>query len=170
MRLVPAAVVVFAAASWAALLGGAPLLVSPTSSDAAVVAAAFVYRAGSVLCHQQHGRSFELDGTQLPVCARCTGLYAGGAAGAALAWLGLLAHWRRAAAPRLSIDRWRVLAVASALPMLAAWAGEHGLGVGVTNLIRFTTALPLGAAVAAIVVAWAGGARFHDSPAATAIH
>lgn len=166
----PAAVVVLAAASWAALLCGAPLLVSPASSDPAVVAAALVYRAGSVLCHQQHGRSFELDGTQLPVCARCTGLYAGGAAGAVLAWLGLLTRRRRAAAPQLSIDRWRILAVVSALPMLAAWAGEHGLGVGVTNLVRFTTALPLGAAVAAIVVAWAGGARFQDSPDVTAIH
>jgi uncharacterized membrane protein len=144
--------------------------VSPASSDAAVVAAALVYRAGSVLCHQQHGRSFELDGSQLPVCARCTGLYAGAGAGAALAWLGLLARRQRAAAPQLSIDRWRILAVVSAMPTLTAWAAEHGLGLGVTNLVRFATALPLGAAVAAIVVAWAGGARFNDNPAETAIH
>ena len=32
---------------------------------------------GSVVCHQMAERSFILGGKQLPVCARCTGIYAG---------------------------------------------------------------------------------------------
>jgi hypothetical protein len=170
VRLLPAALVVIAAAAWAGMVGSAPLLLSPASDDRAVFAAAWVYRAGSILCHQQTGRSLAIHGVQLPVCARCAGLYAGGAAGAALAWLGLFAAWRRGAGPHLSIDRWRVAAVVSGLPLLVAWTGEHGLGVSVSNLGRFTTALPLGASVAAIVVFWAGSVPFHDSPPATAIH
>lgn len=32
---------------------------------------------GSAVCHQMAERSFILDGKQLPVCARCTGIYSG---------------------------------------------------------------------------------------------
>src|SRR5260221_7816536 len=38
-----------------------------------------VYGMGSVLCHQRPERSFHLWGVQLPVCARCVGVYAGAA-------------------------------------------------------------------------------------------
>lgn len=34
------------------------------------------------VCHQQPERSFFLNGLQLPLCARCTGIYAGLIAGA----------------------------------------------------------------------------------------
>ena len=45
------------------------------------------YAAGSIVCHQIPERSFHIAGVQLPVCARCTGLYAGALAGVAwLAW------------------------------------------------------------------------------------
>lgn len=170
MRLLPAAVVVLAAAGWVGLLGGAPLMVAPAASDTAAFAAAWTYRAGAMLCHQQTGRSFAVRGVQLPVCARCTGLYAGGAVGAVLAWFGLLAARRRAQVLRLSLDRWRAITVACAIPMIAVWAAEHGLGVSVNNVVRFATALPPGAAVAVIVTCWAGGVGFHDSPPETAIH
>jgi len=170
MPLLRAAAVVVAAAAWLALLAGAPLLLGPASSDAAAVTAAWVYRAGAVLCHQQEGRSFAVHGTQLAVCARCTGLYAGGAAGALLAWILLATARGRARTPSLPLARWRAIAVASGLPMLVAWAAEHAVGAGVSSLARFATALPLGACVAAIVVAWAGGARIDDTPPATAIH
>ena len=170
MRLSAAAIVVLAAASWVAVLAAAPRLVTSASGDAAVWAAAWVYRAGGLLCHQQTGRSFATGGVQLPVCARCTGLYAGGAAGAVLAWLALAAASRRRRPPSLSLSRWRWLTALSALPLLAAWTAEHAMGLGVSNLARFGTALPLGAVVATVVVFWAGGARFDDSAAATAIH
>ena len=46
-----------------------------------IPAAAVMYAAGSFICHQIPERSFHLDGIQLPVCARCFGLYGGGALG-----------------------------------------------------------------------------------------
>ena len=42
----------------------------------------WLYAVGWLICHQRPERSFHLAGAQLPVCARCLGLYAGGAAGA----------------------------------------------------------------------------------------
>ena len=42
-----------------------------------------VYQAGSLVCHQRPERSFHLAGVQLPVCARCFGLYLSGAVGLA---------------------------------------------------------------------------------------
>ena len=45
-------------------------------------ASAGVYLAGAILCHQQPARTFHAWGTQLPVCARCLGLYGGAALGA----------------------------------------------------------------------------------------
>ena len=47
---------------------------------------AFIFAVGSVVCHQLPERSFFLDGRQLPVCARCTGLYLSGAAGLVAWW------------------------------------------------------------------------------------
>ena len=38
------------------------------------------YSIGHVICHQLPVRSFHLWGAALPVCARCTGIYAGAAA------------------------------------------------------------------------------------------
>jgi hypothetical protein len=40
-----------------------------------------------VICHQQAARSFAIWSQQLPVCARCTGIYAGAAMIAMLATL-----------------------------------------------------------------------------------
>ncbi|HYE84960.1 MAG TPA: DUF2085 domain-containing protein, partial [Vicinamibacterales bacterium] len=49
---------------------------------------AFAYAVGGVICHQQPERSFFWDGQQLPVCARCAGLYLSGMGGA-IAWLAI---------------------------------------------------------------------------------
>jgi hypothetical protein len=43
------------------------------------VVALAVYGAGSIICHQLPERSFQLRSTEMPVCARCTGIYAGAA-------------------------------------------------------------------------------------------
>src|SRR5262245_28340583 len=48
--------------------------------------AAAVYAAGALVCHQRPERSFYLAGAQLPVCARCLGLYVGGLLGA-ITWV-----------------------------------------------------------------------------------
>src|SRR5262245_33087060 len=41
--------------------------------------AVLIYAVGGSVCHQRPERSFYLWGRQLPVCARCTGIYAGAA-------------------------------------------------------------------------------------------
>ena len=56
------------------------------------------------------------------------------------------------------------------LPTLAAWVGEHVAGLPVSGAARALLAIPLGAAVAAIVTLWVGGAAFDDTPAASALH
>ena len=103
----------------------------------------------------------------MPVCARCAGLYFGGAAGAlaALAWVSAA---RRP--PRLPLGRARIGVVACAVPTAAAWALEHLGGVAVRGDARGALAVPLGAAIAAIVTLWAGGARFEDAAAGSALH
>ena len=37
----------------------------------------FMERMGSAVCHQMVERSFIFDGMQMPLCARCTGIYIG---------------------------------------------------------------------------------------------
>ncbi|MBR4283888.1 MAG: DUF2085 domain-containing protein [Anaerotignum sp.] len=37
----------------------------------------FMERMGSAVCHQMAERSFIFDGMQMPLCARCTGIYTG---------------------------------------------------------------------------------------------
>ncbi|MHC1709632.1 MAG: DUF2085 domain-containing protein [Methanomassiliicoccales archaeon] len=53
-----------------------------------------VYLLGDINCHQQSDRSFELNGNQMPFCARDLGLLAGAVLGlAAFALLGRKVPW-----------------------------------------------------------------------------
>jgi uncharacterized membrane protein len=110
---------------------------------------ALAYAAGSLVCHQIPERSFHIGGAQLPVCARCTGLYLGAAAGA-LFWLALS---RR----RLTIPRARTVLAIAAIPtvmtLVLAWAGWWDA----SNAVRAVTALPLGISGGAIVLAGVSG-------------
>jgi uncharacterized membrane protein len=103
--------------------------------------AVVVYMAAGRVCHQQPERSFYSDGAQWPVCARCAGLYL--AAPVAAAWV--LTRRRRMA----PMDRPAYLAMAvAAVPTVVTLAWEWG-GLGTPpNLVRFVSALPLGAAIA----------------------
>jgi hypothetical protein len=65
----------------AALVAATRIAALPHRGDAAYLLSAAVYFSGSLLCHQRPERSFYLWGTQLPVCARCAGIYAGAALG-----------------------------------------------------------------------------------------
>jgi len=102
-----------------------------------------IYSTGSFICHQRPERSFFLFGRQLPVCARCTGLYAGAALGAPLALL---------LATSAASSRARVLFVAAALPTATTWVVEYAGFAHVSNAIRFTAALPLGFTAAWLVL------------------
>jgi uncharacterized membrane protein len=125
-----APLVVFVAIAWLAVLIAAPFLPA--------VPAAFVYVFGSRICHQIAERSFHLDGAQLPVCARCIGIYAGFAAAVLVA-----PGWMRA----------RRVLIIGALPTLvtvvAEWAGIWQA----SNMARAIAGAPLGLAIGAVVIA-----------------
>jgi uncharacterized membrane protein len=107
---------------------------------------AMVQIVGSRVCHQRPERSFRTSGVRWPVCARCSGLYFGAACGA---WFGFAARMRRWGSGReIAI----VLVVAS-LPTAVTWIAEWAFGVPVANVTRAFAGLPLGAAIAATVVA-----------------
>src|SRR5207248_1619105 len=48
---------------------------------------AALFPLGRHICHQRPTRSFFVHGQQMPVCARCTGLYVGAAVAAPIALL-----------------------------------------------------------------------------------
>jgi uncharacterized membrane protein len=86
------------------------------------------------LCHQLPERSFEIGSHSMAVCARCTGLYAGGVAGLLLALGGALARVR----PR---PWWLAAAVApTAIDFGFGWVGLPALA----NLPRALLAVPAG--------------------------
>ena len=141
MAVAPA--LAFASVVWLALLIVTPL--APSSL------ATLMYTAGAVVCHQIPERSFHLAGFQIPVCARCLGIYAGAAAAASIHVLaGVVAdssHWRV-----LSPHAARVVFVLSAVPTLISlrleWGGVwHG-----TNIDRAIAGIALGAGGALVVM------------------
>jgi uncharacterized membrane protein len=112
---------------------------------------AFAYVVGSVICHQLPDRSFFIDGRQLPVCARCTGLYLSGVAGI-LAWLIVKSAWRWrpiAISPREAL--W-IVAGAAVPTAISYVTGVAGVWDG-SNLTRALFAVPLGLAAGAVVAA-----------------
>jgi uncharacterized membrane protein len=94
-----------------------------------------VYAAASRVCHQRPERSFYVRDTKLLVCARCTGLYVSGAAGALVAWLGIARVPRRA----------RAMLIAAAVPTILTLAIEWAGLVNPGSVVRAVAALPAGA-------------------------
>jgi uncharacterized membrane protein len=130
-------IIASAAAGWLALLVAAPVLPP--------VIAAALYAIGSQLCHQRADRSFHLLGAQLPVCARCLGIYAGAAFGALVA-LGARPRAMLAKVPP------RLLLIAGAIPTAVTVAAEWSGTWAGSNDWRAAAGVPLGC-VAALVVA-----------------
>ena len=95
-----------------------------------------VYGLASTICHQRPERSFFVNGRQFPVCGRCAALYVSGALAAVAAWFGA----RRS--PRDSRKLLLLAAIPTALTVPVEWLGLSPL----SNVIRATAALPLGAA------------------------
>lgn len=115
------------------------------------LATAFIYAAGALICHQRPERSFFVAGQQLPVCARCTGLYVGGAA-MFLAWWGWKLVTRRAPIQFTAATALRAVAAAG-VPTVVSWtSGVLGVWDG-SNLVRAVLAIPLGLAAGAVVAA-----------------
>ncbi len=138
---------------WAGVLVATPYLMAHPHPRQAGLAAAAVYVVSGVVCHQLSDRSFHLWDRQVPVCARCSGLYAG----APLGIVGVFARRRpsdrrpQTAGQVWPLRRLRTILIAAAVPTLATAAVEI---VGIaesTNLVRAVSALPLGFGVAWVV-------------------
>ena len=165
---------VAASVGWAAALPLAPLAArSPYASSVAYVCAAAVYAVGSVVCHQLPARSFHLGAAQWPVCARCTGIYFGAAVVCAARAFPASARRanerataRLAAAPearrRQGSDRRsaeslarrpKAMLLVSVLPSALTLIYEWTTGEMPSNHLRFVAGIPIGLAVAWVVVA-----------------
>lgn len=137
---------------WFAAILIAPFAIG-SRSPASATGAACVYVTGSFVCHQRPERSFQLAGRQMPVCARCAGLYAAAAVAAPLAlFLVSASAFRFGAAWAMSAARARWIAFTAALPTIVTWLVEYVGSVRVSNTTRFVAALPLGFAVAWLVL------------------
>jgi uncharacterized membrane protein len=135
------------AAAWVLLVLAAPMVA------AGAPASALTYALGALICHQRPERSFHLAGAQLPVCARCFGLYVGAVCGAIA---GLLIAGRKPCATSQSDWRrnhagLRILLLAAAVPTAFTWIVEAAGISPFGNAVRFGAALPLGVAVALTV-------------------
>src|SRR5713101_8023348 len=125
------------AIAWAVLLPLAAWIASRHGLPWPVSVFAFVvYRCGSLLCHQVPERSFHLWATQMPVCARCTGIYSGGA----LAALATAVVGRRG---RLPVPA-RTALIVAAMPSLATLLVEWTGGEMPAGWLRALAGAPLG--------------------------
>jgi len=97
----------------------------------------------SPLCHQMPERSLTVWGGPMAVCARCTGLYLGGAVGLLLS-VGIVVG-RRYGLPGILFF---VALAPTAIDALLPWVGLPAL----SNVLRFWLALPAGL-VAALFLA-----------------
>ena len=110
---------------WAVLVVAAPWLATVPAVGGAYLSAS-AYGFGALVCHQRPERSFHLAGAQLPVCARCTGLYLSAA-------VGILFVWARRPAPVVPFGRWRTYLLCAALPTAATLMYEWWRPSGVSG-------------------------------------
>jgi uncharacterized membrane protein len=129
-----------AAAVWVAVILASPVALARGRFPVVTLAA---YQGGALICHQRPERSFHLSGIQMPVCARCLGLYAGGAAGLVAAWF---------LGRKLATNTVRMLLLVGALPLAATVAFEWLGLMHTTNVERLLTGLPLGIAAGVVIV------------------
>lgn len=106
-----------------------------------------VYGIGGIVCHQRPERSFHLAALPLPVCARCAGVYAGGAAVALMALAGYRFH-------RYSAAKARAWLIAAAAPAILSLFYEWLTAQAPSNAVRAVTGVLVGATVAVMVLAF----------------
>jgi len=163
--------------AWAALLIVVPLLASrahvSTPESLLIVA---VYAIGSAVCHQLPERSYHLWAAQMPVCARCAGIYFGAVAGVMAAMVRTakavrhktplvrtaealrynrppVARGAPFVAHGFSRAKVRILLALAAAPTVLTLVYEWTTGVMPPHPIRAAAGASIGAAVAWLVVA-----------------
>ena len=124
----------------------------PGGVPAAYGFALAAYSMGRVICHQLPVRSFHLWGAALPVCARCTGIYAGAAIVALAVLVARVTPFRAGdstAMPPATTAR-RVL-IAALVPTALTLAFEWTTGTMPANWLRALAGFPIGAAAAWLI-------------------
>jgi uncharacterized membrane protein len=140
-----ARVLVIAAFVWPVILGGSVWAQQDHAHAPAWVTV--LYAAASRICHQRPERSFSTGGIQWPVCGRCAGLYLGAPLGAVIA-LSVLPGPKGAGLRTAGRSSVILAAVPSAVTLLIEWTGL----APVSTLTRALAAVPLGAAIAWLLV------------------
>jgi uncharacterized membrane protein len=123
-----------AATAWLAFLLAAPIAPAPV--------AAVAYAVASLICHQLPARSFHYGAVQLPVCARCIGIYSGAAIGA------VVYAGRRA---RIVPFSPRAVLLAGAVPLAITVVLESAGAWAPGNAVRAITGVVVGVAAAFVV-------------------
>jgi hypothetical protein len=143
----------------------------PHPSSIVYLCSFFVYLTGSLLCHQLPERSFHLWGAQMPVCARCTGIYLGAAVAAIAFSVGRrgpacppgadtlcppgpvgarrLQPSGRRSPKGFALHRARMALLVAVVPTAATLVYEWTTGQTPANWIRAAAGVPIG-----VVVAW----------------
>jgi uncharacterized membrane protein len=132
---------VFLTAGWVVLLLATPVLPG--------WAAAMVYGLGSFICHQIPERSFHIAGFQLPVCARCLGIYIGVAIGVALLWMRPISG-QTVLLKAAREFRW--IAAMAAAPTIVTIVLETAGAWNPSNSTRALAGVPLGVFVGVVVM------------------
>ena len=125
---------------------------------------------GSAVCHQDPAHSFLVYGRQIPLCARCTGMYLG-------ALLSLAFHFwqgkQGSLPPRKMVIPLGLLFLAFAVDGLNSWAASLGTGWNfyeTTNLTRLVTGTGAGLVIGAVLApifnqtAWASWVKASALP------
>lgn len=148
-----ARMLVGAAIAWPLVAGAA--LWQRVSSPTEPAWSSVVYAAASRICHQRPERSFHTHDVSWPVCARCSGLYIAAPFAAFLTF-------RRRRLDAMRRHAFVIVALAS-VPTILTLVWEWGGQGTPSNLWRFATALPLGAAVAGVLIATVRAPRLSES-------
>jgi len=171
---------VAASVAWAVMLALAPYVASrPHASPAGTAFVVAAYGIGSLICHQRPERSYRLWTAQMPVCARCAGIYFGAAIAALAAVAPLKRRPTYGAAPlkrrptyaavvghRFSgANTPRATLIIAALPTLLTLVYEWTTGQMPAHWIRAGAGSFIGVAVAWLVIQHAHDARpVHPEP------
>ncbi len=114
--------------------------------------AGLAYLIGDILCHQEAARSFVLNGSQLPVCIRDTGILLGSLAGCAASCFFL---------DRLRGKKVLIAGVVLLLVTAVQWALQGT--VGDDEAIRFASGIVSGIGASVILGWWIVGLTNNDS-------
>ena len=130
-KIPPRARLVVGVAAFGAGLLCLAVIIIPVAEAGGVAGAPWFRLALRPACHQIGDRCLDLGSGPLAVCARCSGLYAGG-------FLGLLAT---AVAGRRFRPSWKIVGIAAAPSVIDFFCAQIGLP-SLTNWPRFWLAAP----------------------------